>query len=158
MTKLGLKAQEAKQLSYVKRHPLLRRLEGWYLVDRRKIKFSCRYNDIRRCSAFPRGKPIHFYSCYNPLDGVFSKRPIRLCQQNNWAIIYMPDKHGNFLGRCFVEFGWTKFCIPTLIFHRYYGNVFPNWDSIRNELVVQHPWLRFIRVRYSPHDVHFGLV
>lgn len=138
------------------RHWILRGLEGWYTIGRTKIKFSCRFKDIKRCSYFPEGKPVHFHSCYAP-RGSYSDRPDNFCFRNNWAIVYYPDKHGNFQGRYFVEFGWEKFFIPTLVFHNRYGNSIPNWWELVPLLKKRYWWAKFIRYRSSPRDVHFRL-
>lgn len=80
--------------TFVKRRPELLALEGWYDAGSYRFKLSCRYQDILRCSEFL-DKPKHFTSCFRK-DGAHWEQPSYRCQDPNWAIIYTPDKHGNF--------------------------------------------------------------
>ena len=86
---------------FVRRRPELLALEGWYDIGSYKFKFSCRYNDILRCSEFL-DKPEHFHSCFGK-DGGHAIQPILRCLDRNWAIVYTPDQHGNFMGRAFAH-------------------------------------------------------
>ena len=87
--------------SFVYRHPILRALEGWYHTPTYSFKLSCQFKDILRCSEFNR-KTKHFTSCFSR-DRMHAEQPRYRCFNPNWAIIYVPDKHGNFLGRAFVH-------------------------------------------------------
>lgn len=117
---------------FIQRIPELLKLEGWYEVEATKeapmlpayrFKISCRFNDILRCSSFPRGKPRHFHSCFDNsykgmgLRGEHFLQPIRRCYDPTWAIAYVPDKHGNFLGRAWIRLVNGQFQIG-----RVYGN------------------------------------
>ena len=109
-----------------RRHPALLKIEGWYDVNGKQVKISCRFRDILRCASFPQpenpylkpleyGKcykwrskvehPIHFNSCF--ADGLIrSVQPLRRIRSvDNCAIIYLPDKHGNFQARTFL---WVR--------------------------------------------------
>jgi hypothetical protein len=87
---------------FVKRHPNLLRLEGWYSADGYRFKISCRFNDILRCSIFS-GKHKHFVSCFAPW-AVHGNQPKLRCRSPLWAIAYTPDEHGDFMGRAFIQF------------------------------------------------------
>jgi hypothetical protein len=89
------------QPGFVKRSPELLALEGWYDTGDYKFKLSCRFRDILRCSTF-NGKTEHFQSCFM-WGWTHSDQPRRRCIRPNWAIVYVPDKHGNFLGRAFAH-------------------------------------------------------
>ena len=89
------------------RVPQLRKLEGWYDAERLPhFKISCRYKDILRCAEF-NGKTEHFTSCFR--SGRFSAHPEQprlRCYDPTWAIAYVPDKHGNFMGRAWIRFAY----------------------------------------------------
>lgn len=108
---------------FVKRRPELLALEGWYDTGTYKFKLSCRYRDILRCSEF-NGKTTHFTSCFRK-GGWHEDQPRRRCLDPNWAIVYVPDKHGNFLGRAFVhleEKNESTAQGATLVVDKIYGN------------------------------------
>ncbi len=86
--------------NFIKRHPEVLALEGWYDAPGYKFKISCRFADILRCSSF-NGKDQHFKSCFAP-RGMHQDQPRLRCTSPGWAIAYLPDKHGNFMGRAFV--------------------------------------------------------
>jgi hypothetical protein len=92
---------------FKRRVPQLLALEGWYDVDGKyQFKLSCRFRDILRCSEF-NGKITHFTSCFRKGD-CWSNQPALRCLDPNWAVIYTPDKHGNFMGRAFVRWEESK--------------------------------------------------
>lgn len=116
-------------VEFVKRRPELLELEGWYEMPTYKFKFSCRYHDILRCSEFL-DKPRHFMSCFRQ-EGTYSEQPLLRCLNPNWAIIYTPDKHGNFLGRCFVSWQENRVCgSGYLVINKVYGNLLDVKDVI----------------------------
>lgn len=140
---------------------MLRALEGWYdlrvygSVTVRKYKFSCRFHDIQRCSTFNL-KDEHFYSCYAE-DRFNWHQPVLRCRYPNWAILYTPDKHGNFMGRAFFEFSWAHhgffwFPWPTLTRYAWYGNKQPSDKAIKKALRARVWWMRFIWYRVGPTD------
>ena len=100
----------------VRRRRELLALEGWYDVGPYKFKLSCRFKDILRASEF-NGKTCHFISCFRR-GGLVNDQLHRRCLDQDWAIIYTPDKHGNFMGRCFVHLDEKG----RLVIDRVYGN------------------------------------
>lgn len=115
---------------FVRRCPELLAIEGWYDAGKYQFKLSCRYNDILRCSEF-NDKSEHFHSCFNKNGGHYAQPYLR-CLNLSWAIIYTPDKHGNFLGRCFVHYDGVG-----LIIDKIYGNTLKEDDimNIMNSIV-----------------------
>lgn len=106
---------------FQKRRSELLALEGWYDTGTYKFKLSCRYHDILRCSEF-NGKTRHFTSCFEK-DRLHEEQPLYRCLDPNWAIIYTPDKHGNFLGRCFVHLEVNNETKESeLVIDKIYGN------------------------------------
>ena len=93
----------------------LLKLEGWYDTGSYRFKLSCRFNDILRASEF-NDKKCHFMSCFGK-GGLYHDQLHKRCVNPHWAIIYTPDKHGNFLGRCFVQ--WKN---EQLHVDKIYGN------------------------------------
>ncbi len=101
------------QRVFIPRVQELRALEGWYQAPLYKFKVSCSFNDILRCS-----RTSHFSSCFKDEGeytgtqhgwvargvGLHHTQPLKRCYDSNWAIIYVPDKRGDFLGRCFLRF------------------------------------------------------
>lgn len=123
---------------FVERVPQLRAIEGWYGEGVDRFKLSCRFNDILRCSEF-NDKSQHFNSCFRE-GGQHEIQPRLRCFDPTWAIIYMPDKHGNFLGRCFVQWKDGKLKIGKI-----YGN------KLRIEKIMEN----FIQdVDYDPVDTY----
>jgi len=59
----------------------------------KKIKLSCRFNDIMRMS-----ETRHFNSCAKARD-FGCRTPGRICRDPRAAIIFLPDKSGKFFGR-----------------------------------------------------------
>ena len=107
----------SKTIRFQPRVPILRAIEGWHEIDGIRVKVSCRFRDILRCSEF-NNKTRHFTSCFRK-EGVHNAQPLRRCQDPTWAIVYLPDKHGNFMGRCFIR--WIEKS-NTLEIGRVYGN------------------------------------
>lgn len=105
---------------FVERRPELLALEGWYDVETYKFKLSCRFKDILRCSEF-NGKTRHFLSCFRK-EGMYREQPWCRCLDPNWAIIYTPDKHGNFLGRTFAWWEQIREGEGRLVLEKIYGN------------------------------------
>lgn len=141
-----------KKRKFCRRHWILRHLEGWYYPgwdgarSSQRWKFSCRYKDILRCS-----RTKHFKSCYAPdYNGVLTvDQPRRRCVNPWWAIVYVPDKRGDFMGRCFVELSFNSFR-PTLTLYGLYGNQLFR-DDIQNVLERTY-WYLWLRVRQGPTD------
>lgn len=110
--------------AFVKRRPELLALEGWYDGPGYRFKLSCRFKDILRCSEF-NDKPEHFRSCFAS-GSLHENQPTLRCMDPNWAIIYTPDIHGNFLGRCFVHYeGENRYATEPrlqLVIDKIYGN------------------------------------
>ena len=79
-------------MTYHPRIPELLALEGWY----GPFKLSCRFNDILRAS-----NSKHFISCFRK-GGTHEKQREKRCVNPHWAVIYVPDRSGNFIGRAFV--------------------------------------------------------
>lgn len=110
------------------RVPELLKLEGWYEEGGLRIKISCRYKDILRCSQFSEGgkRKQHFKSCFSP-TGIYRQEPLlRLTIRDNWAIVYLPDKHGNFMGRCFISYQNGLYTV-----YKMYGNKLTQEHVIR---------------------------
>ncbi len=118
------------------RVPELRALEGWYQAPLYRFKVSCAFNDILRCS-----RTSHFNSCFRDKGeysgrehgwgvreaaGVHYQQPLRRCYDPNWAIIYLPDKRGDFLGRCFLRLNYRH----DFELGRIYGNNLTYTDII----------------------------
>ena len=101
------------KMDFRERVPELRRLEGWYdpMNGAPKFKISCKFNDLLRCS-----RTLHFKSCFRGahegysqesyarvLNGEHYKQPLYRCLHPDWAIAYVPDKYGDFMGRVFIR-------------------------------------------------------
>lgn len=117
---------------FVERLPELRKIEGWYEVEpNKRIKISCRFNDILRCSNTP-----HFNSCFRlsiPIWWPREKRnleylaklgpndrglqPYYRCIDPSWAIAYLPDKKGKFQARSFIHYTGGVYVVDKV-----YGN------------------------------------
>lgn len=111
-------------LKQVPRRPELLALEGWYEYEDRnnrpvRFKLTCRFRDLLRCSIW-RGHRSHFTSCFAP-GGAYSSVPWWICSQRNLAMVYLPDKHGNFQSRAWVQYEDTEE-IPELTIYKIYGN------------------------------------
>jgi hypothetical protein len=135
--------------TFVRRCPELLKIEGWYDLPEVsvpplmseynftlkirdayrdpacRVKISCRFHDILRCSEFlqpvnpidnykrfrwadKHRHKIHFISCFAQDKGnapINTIQPILRCRVPNCAIVYLPDKHGNFQARAFI---WYK--------------------------------------------------
>jgi hypothetical protein len=82
------------------RHATLLAMEGIYdnpSFPDFKIHISCRFNDILRA-----GDTHHFFSCFGPANGE-NKQPFLRCVDPNWAVIFVTDKKGTFMGRVWIE-------------------------------------------------------
>lgn len=118
-------------MKFVKRRPELLALEGWYDTGVYKFKLSCRFKDILRCSEFL-DKPKHFTSCFRQ-GGLHEAEPRLRCLNPNWAVVYVPDKHGNFLGRAFIHYEekYNEFAPgPLLVLDKIYGNTLKTEDIL----------------------------
>lgn len=127
-------------MRFLERVPELRALEGWYTVDGLPIKFSCKFNDILRCS-----RTRHFISCFRK-GGRYDTQPALRCLDSTWAIVYTPDNRGDFLGRAFVHYDKES---GTYSVDKIYGN----------KLTYQHIEKMFImrlekQCRYSGSDTY----
>jgi len=128
---------------FIRRRPELLALEGWYDVVGLggpthgqiiyRFKFSCRYKDILRCSTFL-DKPRHFMSCFGK-GGGHDEQPYLRCLNPNWAIVYTPDIHGNFMGRAFVHLEENNER-KRLIVDKIYGNRL-DYDDLRRILIMK---------------------
>jgi hypothetical protein len=116
---------------FIRRIPELLAIEGWYDTGMYKFKLSCRFADILRCSEFL-DKERHFISCFRKGGGE-ENQPAYRCMNPSWAIIYTPDKHGNFMGRAFVHMEVND-GRQWLVVDKIYGNRL-NFDDIRNLLM-----------------------
>jgi hypothetical protein len=117
---LEQRATWMRGMLFKRRCPELLALEGWYeyTTDLGKVvrfKLSCRYKDILRCSVW-RGHKKHFESCFAP-TGVFNDYPPELCKRPQVAIVYLPDKHGNFQARA-----WVTLSGGDMTVFKVYGN------------------------------------
>ena len=122
------------QLEFKRRCYELLKIEGWYdyreegNINPKRIKISCQFHDILRCSEFPalinpfnnanpymwkaikwakhhKTAPRHFISCFGQ-GKARSEQPLNYCSKvDNVAIIYLSDRYGNFQARCFI---WYK--------------------------------------------------
>jgi len=85
------------------------------------IRISCRFNDILRCS-----DTEHFTSCFRA-GGMEKKQPFLRCVSRDWAIAFVTDKHGNFMGRIWIRYvSGTKSSFynepESIYLYRVYGN------------------------------------
>lgn len=162
-----MKKPSYAEQGFKKRHPLLLKLEGWYQPkcstpitkngrigtsfgptmryseygrgvcygDCPPFKLSCRFKDILRCSKF-NGKFVHFLSCFAS-GQTREEQPLLRCKRGNWAIIYTPDKYGDFMGRCFVHLEKLPFFEAIwhrtryeLVIDKIYGNRLSAYDIV----------------------------
>lgn len=113
---------------FLMRPPALRMLEGWQtLPDGKKIKISCRWNDMLRAV-----DSKHFTSCFKP-EGVYAAEVFkRLTDMNNYAVAILQDKAGGVLGRSFFTYEHDRYAVPVLQFDPAIGN-----GDLKNEHLLQ---------------------
>lgn len=139
------------QKGYVTRVKELLALEGWYRVEGNTpydFKFSCRFSDILRCSEF-NGKTVHFNSCFKK-GGAHEIQVERRCYDSSWAIIYTPDKHGNFLGRCFVQ--WVVENFDGKLGHLKVDKVYGNRLNVKDIIIMINN--KNVECRFSAADTY----
>lgn len=130
-------------MKYRVRIPELRAIEGWYDTGRYRFKVSCRFNDIIRCS-----ETNHFTSCFRK-GRMHESQPFLRCVDPTWVVIYVPDKHGNFLGRSLAQYVAQPFTggqEPHLRVDKIYGNQL-TFEDIK--IMLKH-----ITCRYSGTDTY----
>jgi len=81
-----------------------------------KFKISCRFKDILRCA-----KTTHHNSCYSE-DSSYRDMPAVLANDPNIAIVYVPDKRGDFILRSFVRLVKNEIGDYNLVVLGWYGN------------------------------------
>lgn len=147
----GVISANGKAANLKPRTPFLLSLEGWYPQKcGDPFKLSCRYRDLLRCTVF-NGHSEHFHSCFAP-NSVHREQPFIRCEDDRWAIIYVPDKHGNFMGRAFIHqpYNWeTSSYAERLIVDKIYGNGL-NFEDIKESLFK----FRGIECQYSRNDTY----
>jgi len=121
--------------AFIPRVPELLALEGWYDTGTYKFKLSCRFKDILRCSEF-NGKTQHFISCFARGQS-YSDQPRKYCYDPTWAIAYVPDKHGNFMGRVFVQWKNGKLNIEKVYGNRLASNDIKNIMNTKKSISCQ---------------------
>jgi len=103
----------------------LRAIEGVYENTRYPdypIHISCLYNDILRAS-----DTHHFYSCFHA-DRSENIQPFLRCVHPDWAVIFVTDKSGKFMGRTWLRFNrrshvdWTSKTEEAFEIFKMYGN------------------------------------
>lgn len=120
-----LQAKASLKNTFKPRVPELRKLEGVYDNPSHPdypIHISCRYNDILRCS-----DTTHFTSCFRPA-GSERLQPWLRCVYPDWAVIFVADKSGKFIGRTWIRY------FSNLEWKTVYGHDdIPSYKSIRVE-------------------------
>jgi hypothetical protein len=112
------------QYRFRPRRPELLSLEGIYPNPSYPdyfIHISCRFNDILRCS-----DTEHFTSCF-AIGGVHKQQPFLRCVSRDWAIAFVVDKHGSFMGRIWIKYNpttksWGSTYPESFNLYRAYGN------------------------------------
>lgn len=91
----------AQVSEFKRRVPELLKIEGWYeLEDGTRVKISCRYNDILRCSSFPQPESPFNERITRELN--ISKRYRLLARERNWRNKFKRPKH---FTSCYAEGG-----------------------------------------------------
>lgn len=123
----------------------LRGLEGIYdnpSFPDYPIHISCRFNDILRC-----GDTSNFVSCFRH-EGEEKKQPFIRCAKNNWAIVFVTDKSGKYMGRTWISYERTSFGYDYLNVYRMYGNKLRSDDvtALLYKLVATNSTGRQVRI------------
>jgi hypothetical protein len=104
--KQKLAAANSLRYRFKPRVPELRGLEGVYENPTHPtypIHISCRFNDILRA-----GDSKNFFSCFRP-KGSERLQPFLRCSSNEWAIIFVRDKSGKFMGRTWLNYSTKEY-------------------------------------------------
>ena len=135
-----LRAQKSKLPRYKFRPRIaeLLAMEGVYdnpTYPDYKIHISCRFNDILRA-----GNTKHFVSCFRN-DSEERIQPFLRCVKDNWAVMFVTDKGGQFMARCWIKYNRLDpemYGSDYLYLYRRYGNKLGENDvySLLNKLTM----------------------
>lgn len=141
-----MKPRYTTNQAWQRRTWLLRKLEGWYTTKYGSFKLSCRFKDILRSGKW-NGHKQNFISCF-AADSAYPEQRHKRCRNSRWALVYVPDKHGNYIGRAWIE----QRGLRTIVVYPVYGNKLDYFD-IEDAIRKRHGWKTWpLKIRRSLSD------